>query len=300
MATIDLTHFGDDGFVLHFGGKSHEVDALTFGNALISLSEAVRAINQEINPGFGLEIAIDAVGPGSFRARLKTAKKSLKNLFSGEIPKDILIALLGAFLWEKVINPQEPPIVIVNDESVIIQHGNDRIIVPREAYEVRERVNSNPTLNRQVARAMETMENDPSIESFGIARDLKDPEPIIELPREVFPIIRENTLPRPEDGKRFIDKDAVISIHKAVFERSLRKWEFIWDGFRISAPILDQSFFDQLEARSIAIKQGDAFTATLRIHQTLDKMTGNWMNEKYEVLIVGDRISRRPDQLSAF
>lgn len=134
MNTIDLSTFDDDGFVLHFGGRTHEVDALTFGNALVSIAEAIRAINQEVNPGFALEIAIDAVGPGSFRARLKTAKKTLKNLFSGNIPRDIIIGILSTLLWEKVISPDEPPQIIINDDSVIIEHGSDRIIVPREAY----------------------------------------------------------------------------------------------------------------------------------------------------------------------
>jgi hypothetical protein len=298
MTTTDLSTFDDDGFVLHFGGRTHEVDALTFGNALISIAEAVRAINQEVNPGFSLEIAIEAVGPGSFRARLKTAKRTLKNLFSGSVPRDIIIALLSTFLWEKVISPETPPKIIVNDDSVIIEHGNDRIIVPREAYDAKKKVGASPAVNRHIARAMEVMESDPSVESFGIARGMRDPEPLLEFPRSAFALIRQHALPRPEDGRRYEDHDVVVSVHKAVFERSARKWEFIWNGFKISAPILDQTFFDRLEARTVAIKQGDAFKAVLRIHQTFDKMSGNWINERYEIMAVGELISRRPDQLS--
>ncbi len=299
MTTIDLSAFDDDGFVLHFGGRTHEVDALTFGNALVSIAEAVRAINQEVNPGFALEIAIDAVGPGSFRARLKTAKKTLKNLFSGSVPRDIIIGILTTLLWEKVINPEAPPQIIINDDSVIIQHGDDRIIVPREAYDAKKKVEASPAVNRHIAKAMEVMENDPSVESFGIATGLRDPEPLVEFPRSTFPVIRQNASPRPEEGSRYEDKDVVVSVHKAVFQRSARKWEFIWNGFKISAPILDQTFFDRLEARTVAIKQGDAFKAVLRIHQTYDKMTGNWINERYEIITVGDLISRRPDQIVA-
>lgn len=299
MSTIDLSKFDDDGFVLHFGGRSNEVDALTFGNALVSIAEVIRAINQEVNPGFSLEIAIEAVGPGSFRARLKTMKKTLKNLFSGNVPRDIIIGILSTLLWEKVINPEVPPRITINDDSVIIEHGSDRIIVPREAYEAKGRVEANPAVNRHIARTMEVMENDPSVETFGIARGLSDPEPVIEFPRAVFPVIRQNAQPRPEAGNRYVDQDVVVSVHKAVFERSARKWEFIWNGFRISASILDQTFFDRLEARQIAIKQGDVFKVTLRVHQAFDKMTGNWINEKYEVIAVGEMLARRPDQLTA-
>jgi hypothetical protein len=299
MATIDLRTFEDEGFVLHFGGRTQEVDALTFGNALVSLAEAIRAINHEVNPGYALEVSIEAVGPGSFRARLRTAKKSLRNLFSGDSARDLVIALLATFLWEKAISPDTPPTITVNIDGVIIEHGNDRIIVPREAFEQKAKVDRSPAVSRHVARSMEILENDPSVTSLGIARGLRDPDPVIEFPREVFPVIRHNAAPPPEDGRRTQDHDAVLAVHKAVFERSARKWEFVWNGFRISAPILDQTFFDRLQTRQISLRQGDAFQAVLRVYQVFDRMSGTWLNESYEVIAVGELVARGPDQSEA-
>lgn len=299
MATIDFRAFEDDGFVLHFGGRAHEVDALTFGNALVSLAEAIRAINHEVNPGYSLDIVVEAVGPGSFRARLKTAKKSLRNLFSGATARDLVVALFAAFLWEKVISPDTPPTIIINADAVIIQHGNERIIVTKEVFEQKEKVEKSAAVNRHVAKAMEVLENDPSVTSLGIARGIRDPEPVIEFPRETFPIIRRNAVPLPEEGRRFQDHDAVLSVHKAVFERSSRKWEFVWSGFRISASIVDQTFFDRLESRQISLRQGDAFEAVLRVHQVFDSMSEIWLNERYEVIFVGDVVSRNSEQSAA-
>lgn len=299
MSTIDLREFEDDGFVLHFGGRTHEVDALTFGNALVFLAEAIRAINKEVNPGYGLEISIEAVGPVSFRARLKTTKKSLRNLFSGTTARDIVIALFAAFLWEKVISPDKPPTIIVNSDAVIIEHGSDRIIVSKEAFDQKEKVEKSPEVNRHVARSMEVLESDPSVTSLGIARGLRDPEPVIEFPRDAFPIIRRNAVPLPEEGRRYQDHDAVLTVHKAVFERSTRKWEFVWNGFRISAPIVDQTFFDRLESRQVSLQHGDAFRATLRVHQILDPLAETWLNERYEVIAVGESVGRKPEQSTA-
>jgi hypothetical protein len=299
MATIDLRTFEDDGFVLHFGGRAQEIDALTFGNALVSLAEAIQAINHEVNPGYALEVAIEAVGPGSFRARLKTAKKSLRTLFSRDSAHDLVVALLAILLWEKVISPDIPPKIRIHPDEVIIEHGGDRIIVPRAVFGQKEKIERSPAVNRHVARSMEILENDPSVASLGIARDLRDPEPVIEFSRESFPIIRRNAMPPPEDRRRFQDHDVVLSVHKAVFERSARKWEFVWNGFRISAPILDQTFFDRLETRQIALRQGDVFHAVLRVHQVHDGRTGTWLNENYEVMAVREVIARGPDQSQA-
>ncbi|QQR37917.1 hypothetical protein [Devosia rhizoryzae] len=272
---------------------------MTFGNALVSIAEAIRAINHEVNPGYSLEVAIEAVGPGSFRARLKTEKRSLLNLFSGQTARDLVIALLATFLWEKVIDPDTPPVITVNSDYVIIEHGSDRIIVPKEAFDHKAEVERSPAVNRHVSKTMEVLEHDPSVTSLGIARNLTDPEPVLDIPRGLFPIIRQNSVPATDDGRRSQEHNAILSVHKAVFERSSRKWEFVWNGFRISAPVLDQTFFDRLENRQLSLRQGDAFRAVLRVNQVYDRLSETWLNESYEVVTVGELVSRKPGQMES-
>ena len=297
MRTTDLTKFDDDGFVLHFGGRTHEVDAFTFGNALVSFAEAIQSINREVNPEFKIEISIDSVGPGSFRVCLKTIKKSLKNLFS-EAPRHIIVSLLASYLLEKKAeSSDDSPNISVDEDSVTIEIGEERIIVPLEAYEAREVVEKSKDVNRNIARAIEIIHADPSIDEFGISRGLKDPEPVLKLSRSSFPAILQNAVPAPSEGdSRYEDHDALVSIHKAVFERSRRKWEFIWKGFRISGTITDKEFFDRLERREVSIRQGDIYEATLRVHQARDRMTGSWLNERYEIVRMGKLVEQRQSQ----
>ena len=75
MGIIDLRKFDDDKIVVHFGGQLSSVDAYTFANSLVSLADLVRAINEVVNPGQNIEVRLDAVGPGSFRAVIKRVKK---------------------------------------------------------------------------------------------------------------------------------------------------------------------------------------------------------------------------------
>lgn len=296
MNEIDLRDFNDNSFVLHFGGRANEVDALTFGNALVSIAESIRAINTEVNLGYSIEITIEAVGPGSFRTSVKTIKKSLRNLFSGDSARNLVIGLFATFLWEKVISPNEQPKIIINEDMVIIQHGNDRIVVPKEVLEHKEKINRSPAVNRCVAKSMEVLENDPSISSLGFTKHISDTLPLIEFPRSTFSLIRQNSVPISDEKRRYVDQDATLSLHKAVFERSSRKWEFVWNGFKISAPILDQTFFDRLEAGVISLRHGDAFRAVLRVHQRFDILSETWLNENYEVIVVGDLVSHKDKQ----
>jgi hypothetical protein len=94
--------------------------------------------------------------------------------------------------------------------------------------------------------------------------------------------------------RRYYDRVTVLSIHKAAFERSKRKWECVWRGFKISASILDETFVERLAKQEISISQGDAIEATLRVHQAYDKASGTWINESYEVVRVGPLVFRPP------
>ena len=86
---------------------------------------------------------------------------------------------------------------------------------------------------------------------------------------------------------------------KAVFQRGPRKWEFVWNSIRISAPIRDDTFFHKLASREYAFAQGDVLDATLRVYQHRDEITGVFINERYEVVQVHDLI-KRPRQDALF
>ena len=79
------------------------------------------------------------------------------------------------------------------------------------------------------------------------------------------------------------DVRANLTIIKAVLLRGKRKWQFNWQGHKISAPIADSNFFDQLESRAIALRQGDALDANLKIVQRFLPEAKVWENAAYTV-----------------
>lgn len=293
---IDLRQFDDDSFVVHFGGPISEIDATTFGAALIALADGLRAINNEINPGFAISVTIDAVGPGSFRARLKASKRSLKNLFSSAA-KNIIFGILASLIYDKVFDPSEPPTIVVEGDTVIVRYeGSTTIILSKEVYDAKRQVEKNPEIDRSIARTIEAVEQNPSVTTLGFTPHLGDKEPVVEIPRALFPEILRHSLSPQSDDRRTEDVRTNLVVLKAVFERSRRKWEFIWNGIKISAPIVDPTFFDRLGSRQISLHQGDAIEATLRIWKHLDPLTGAWLNERYEIISVGAVTYRAPEQ----
>lgn len=283
MATLDLTTVRDkDGFVVYFGGQPNEVDTYTFANALVALSDAFQEINNQVNPGYSLELRLEAVGEGSFKARIREIPKTLKSALKFADNR-IIWPIVVAWLYTHVIDPEKTVITVKTDE-VVIEKGSDRVVVPREAYNQakalpRERV------GRHVARAIEAVEADANVTSLGIYKGMHGGEPpAILIPRDEFAIVRNNAEGEGDDDrKRTQTVDAVLGIIKAVFARGDRKWDFVWNGVKIGATIGDPVFVADVMARRYRIGAGDSIDATMEIEQEYDQAAGVWLNAGYRI-----------------
>ena len=150
MTDIDLRLLSPNDIVLHFGGRLNEVDAFTFSNSLIAFAEAIREINGQINDNYSIEIRIDGLGPGSFRARLTTHLKSLGGLLKQDA-RAVIASLFAAYIFLR-LNPQEPPKIIVNDDSIVITTGSDRIIIPKATWEAKEKIKNHKVIEHHICR----------------------------------------------------------------------------------------------------------------------------------------------------
>ena len=295
MATIDLRQCSDeDGFVIYFGGRPNEVDSYTFANALLAIADAFREVNSQVNPAVAMELRLEALTEGSFKAKVKGKPKSLRSIFAG-LGQCVVLPIFLAFLYDEIKGDEQ---IIVNDDEVVIQRGNDRIIIPRTAYDQAQTLPNKPTIRSHVAKAIGVVDRDENVESFGLYRDFDpDSPPLINIPRDDFQRVREIEL-EGDPGRRNKDEPATLYVRKAVFEASNRKWDFVWNGVKISAPISDPAFLADLLARTYLIGNGDALEVTLRISQKWNGVSSVWLNDSYEVLKVWKHIpANNPTQI---
>ena len=282
MVNIDLRELKDS-FVIHYGGELTQVNAYTFGNSLLSICSILEEINKEINPGFGVEIHVEAIGPGSFRPVIKTTAKSLKNLFS-DIPKKFIVTVLCSILF-KYILPSEKSEIIFQDEVVIIESDGLRVTIPKEAYNSQQIVIKNPKVQSKIRETFEILDNDEAIINFGVAKDIKDKDLLFDAPRKEFGRIAQ--LPEIIDGEnensRVKREKVELVIIKALLEKSRRRWQFLWRGIKISASIKDHNFLDKVVSRDISFTYGDRLNVWLLIFQERDEALDEFMNIEYQV-----------------
>lgn len=296
MAELDLTlRRTEADFVVYFGGRPKEVDTYTFANSLIGLSDAIKVINSEVNPGYSIELRLEAVGEGSFKARIKEIPKSLRSVLKFADQR-IIWPILVAWFYTQVIAPDQTNI-IVNTDEVIIEKDGDRVIIPREAY---EKAKSLPhgSVGAPVAKALRSVESDPNVTSLGILRDFDDDTiPALMIERADFAIVRRRAeLEVEAPNKRRKSVSAILPIVKAVFSKGTRKWDFVWNGVKIGATIEDPIFAADVMGRKYKIGAGDALVAEMRIEQEYDEDAGVWMNSSYHVVKVHEFLPGSSEQ----
>ncbi len=284
MATIRLDEFSD-GIVIYFQTEQQRVNAYTLASALVSFADAAKAANRSINPGFEIEIVVEALASGSFRTRVNAVYSGAGNLFSAESLRAVVLSVIASFIFEMIHPPSQPVNVIIETDQVIIDRGKDRIIVPRNVYVASQEAKANPQFTAAISQTASTIAADPDLTGLSFAPSIDSPAPQVFITKESLQAYLPN-VSEDEPFQRTILETCDLQIVKAILERSDRKWEFRWRGVKISAPVLDQSFYSNFFAHRITIAPGDELQVRMKITQRRQPESTIFTNVGYEVVEV--------------
>jgi len=289
MRVVEIAQF-ENSVVIHFDTEDTRINAYTFASTLVALADAAKAANTTLNAGCEIEIVVEALGPGSFRALIRALYSTSRNLFANQIVMGLVLGVLGNYIYERTLRIEDKLTVEVKTDEVVIQKGTDRLIVPRNVYDATRRAEKNPQFVKAMTRTFEAVAADEKVNSFGLVGKMDSPAPAIPIPRSTLITLAGET---PEDpDSRVITEQAELQIVKAILKRSTRKWEFVWRGITISAPVVHDRFYMEFFAHEITIAPGDTLVVTLAIKQAKDPSTGIYTNVGYEVVEVHGHVPR--------
>lgn len=289
MRVVDIAQF-ENSVVIHFDTEDTRINAYTFASTLVALADAAKAANTTLNAGCEIEIVVEALGPGSFRALVRALYSSSRDLFANQIVIGLVLGVLGNYIYERTLAVDDKVTVEVKTDEVVIQKGNDRVIVPRNVYDATRRVEKNPEFVKAITRTFEAVAADEKVKSLGLVEKMDSPSPSIPIPRSTLLTLASETPVDPDS--RVITEQAELQIVKAILKKSNRKWEFVWRGITISAPVVHERFYVEFFAHEITIAPGDTLEVTLAIKQTKDPDTGIYTNVGYEVVEVHGHVPR--------
>jgi hypothetical protein len=279
-----------DRFVLYFETPKHEVSAYALASALVGLADAVREANAIVNPGYKVEVVVEALAPGSFQATVRTVFTKAKNLFSHSAVQAVIWSIVSTHIYETCIKTDEPPKITVSDDMVVIEVGKEKIIVPRDVYEAKKQVEKSERFRNAIGKVFEAAASDPNVTGMAITDENNAPPSNFIIPKELF--CRFETESTLDENTREIVEITQVEINRAILERGRRRCEFFWRGIKIAAPILDDRFFDRFFAHEIMIAPGDGLEVALRILQEKHPDSGIFVNKRYEIVEVYDHVPR--------
>jgi len=290
MASVHISEF-EESFVIHFGVDGKQINAYTLASTLVGIADAARAANAALNPGYDIEVVVEALGGGSFRAKLRSVYRGASNLFSKQALQAIVFSVIANFVYQHTLAPDSKVVVSVATDEVVVQQGDTRIVVPRNVHEATQRVQQQPAFMTGMQEVVDAVQSDTTIRSVGFSSEIDLP-PQITIPREDFGRIPTVTVTPEEDARDLPPQEADVQILRAILEKSRRRWEFVWNGTRFAAPVLDERFYADFAAHKITIAPGDHLTVILRIRQRRIPGVGIFVNESYEVIEVLKHISQ--------
>jgi hypothetical protein len=269
--------------LLYFKIDGEGLDAQTFGNALLTFDELYRAINSIANPGREIEVDFIRSDQGSIRAVFRVFTKDTKTLFHAPITL-LILPILISIIVNKVTSDSVK--IVVNDESYIVEYGKEKIILPRGAAEIVQRVDKDASVRRSVQKFFSVVESDPSVSAVDFRLPSAPNNPIVPIGRDQFITLRDlpelasPDLPKHREQPYYRVSLVVIA---AVLEKAKSKWRFLWNGHRISADIRDDDFFEKLAKHEYEFGQGDTLLVDLVAVQDLNELVGAYENKSYHI-----------------
>jgi hypothetical protein len=267
----------------------HSINVNTFANSLVKLSEVLQSIAQHTLPDYEIEITIDKAGEGTFWTKFNLNGKSLFTKLRELLPqKDntipVLLTICAIFQTAQANKKNAEPNIKIENDYVIF---NDSIKIDKETYNTALKLKGKPEIQESIQKTFHSILIDKSIKAVAFATDIESAKKhnfLLSITSNDFTSFDINN--DEHNIKYDVRESQEIVPVKVFLEKTNRKWEFVWDGRKISANITCDKFYNDLINGRIFYNQKDKMIVTLKIKQKLDKIHDVYINESYEIIFV--------------
>jgi len=272
-------------------GDMNGVDADTLIDVLANMSLAIHQINDDIQSNKSLKITINYIQPGCYDIFLAVKETMLDNLLKQIMLSPITTAsqivgiLAGLIAIRQFLKGEQPKKIEESKNHTIIINGNgNKLEIDTSTYNVFE---DDQVVDAAIGKSFDTLNSDEAIKGFEIYD--QERKKLCSVEREDFKYM---ALPSsiPDKNTRIKPEEAILTIFKVVFEKGY-KWQFYYQGNKISADIKDETFYGKIDSGA-KFSKGDKLIADIEIKQTFDDSIQSYINKEYSVIKIKQRIPR--------
>jgi hypothetical protein len=282
MSTEDLK--------LKFDGQTHQIEANTLINSLLHFTNIVQEVNKELATGNKVEVKVNALPEGSFLCHITVQSiiDATQNIFSKEniaVAKEIVDVVTGVYKLGKLLKGKAATEVTAENNRTTVKNVEGTVVVINNpTYNI---YTNNRVVREALSREFQTLANDPNVTGFELL-DTKN-EPLVQIDKPDFAEIAAIE-DMPQLAERAVTKVGMLNIVRVAFERNM-KWEFYFEGIKISAKLNDDEFVKLVDAGE-SFAKGDTLEAEIEIRQEFEPTVNAYINRGYKVIKILRHIPR--------
>lgn len=267
---------------IKFDGQLHQVDLGTYMGLLMAYSSVIDAAAEEVGLPSGLQVSVTANEPGSLDVVLSLAASAASGAF--DFAKDNLVGIQsaivvagGLFELKRAIagSNKVESVEDADDGKACVR--TDTVTVYADRHVSHIFVNK-PKVTQQLSDAFDALSETPSVTALQIS---SGDDVIFRAESSEFYGISAS--PNFDgEGSRHVERRGWLTVVKPLLiPSSKRKWEFLYAGRKITAPIADQDFLANL--RSVTFKVGMCLDVVLDVLQKYDAEAAVYVDKSYSV-----------------
>jgi len=273
-----------------YKGDIEEIKANTLLVSLLGYVNLLEEVHSQLNIPKKLNIYINKTEKGSFVVDLNLLLDTIdkiKTLLGDNISLEnikTIVEISVALIFLKVFLKGEKPKEVKegNGKVIIINGDNNQLEIDKTVYQLAK---EDEFIDKSIIQIAEPIANDENIEGFEVKDETGN---AVKVNRENLEYLK---IPNPlfEERTRIIEKEKVsLTVVKVVFADN-RKWEFLYEGNKISAYIKDEEFLKRLD--EFSFKKGTKIICDLEILQVYDAKLDDFVNEEFTIIKVHKVIS---------
>lgn len=271
-----------------FDGQNHQIDVQTFAYSVLNFATVIKETNKKLDSGI-VDIHIKAPERGSVIVQLLTTVTQNPTLLPHSVSfvADLVETVGGLYALHKFISGRKTKKPEKTDGSIKIElEDGSHMTVAEKVYNIYV---GTPSISNGISQHFSALNEDPAVSKFEVSRP-EGQGKLIEVDREDYARLAIKQQFDMENA-RTITESAHLYVYKVVFDRTDRKWEFYYNGNRISANISDDEFFASIDSGE-AFAKGDQLRVDIQVNQVFDDSVGAYINQSFQVTKVYEHIKR--------
>jgi len=265
---------------IKFEGQEHQIDANVLIAVLAHYQTIVEESNKEISGGSKkINLKVNAIEKGSFIIDLSVVENIMQQIFckdSIEYVASLSTVIVTVYsIYKKLKGKPIKDEKERNDISTEIKDSNVTSIYVKNVINIY----NTPVVREAISKSIEAVDADPSVDELIYSNDTTktnfDRKDFKEYMYSDFDLENIN-----ED--KIEETDAILTIVGLNFEPG-SKWQFIYNGFKISFIVKDDALMKEIN-EGAKFGKGDAIKVRLKIVKRFNPDYNTYENKSYRIV----------------